>query len=135
MLSFNCNRAAADSNPPQPPNVLSHFVDWVHTRKSSLGIIHERRDESIDLSLEGAVDISCAVELKAALVDALTSGMPVRIALDRCSALDVTAYQLLWTAEREARSLGVELTLVGPLPAHLLAALKEVGFDSFPVPA
>jgi hypothetical protein len=74
MLSFNCNRAAADSNPPQPPNVLSHFVDWVHTRKSSLGIIHERRDESIDLSLEGAVDISCAVELKAALVDALTSG-------------------------------------------------------------
>jgi len=87
-----------------------------------LGIIHERRDESIDLSLEGAVD-------------ALTSGMPVRIALDRCSALDVTAYQLLWAAEREARSLGVELTLVGPLPAHLLAALKEVGFDSFPVPA
>jgi len=100
-----------------------------------LGIIHEQRDESIDLSLEGAVDISCAAELKAALVDALTSGKPVRIVLDRCSALDVTACQLLWAAEREARSLGVELALDGPLPAHLLAALKEVGFDSFPVPA
>ena len=99
-----------------------------------MGIIHERRDESIDLSLEGAVDISCAVELKAALVDALTSGMPVRIALDRCSVLDVTAYQLLWAAQQEARPLGVDLALAAPVPTPILAALQEVGFDSFPVP-
>ncbi len=100
-----------------------------------MGIICEQRDETVDFSLEGVVDITCAAELKAALVDALKSGKPVRIALDRCSILDVTAFQLLWAAEREARSLGVEFALEAQLPAQILAALKEVGLESFPVPA
>jgi anti-anti-sigma regulatory factor len=98
-----------------------------------LGIIREQRDESVDLGLEGTVDIACAAELKAALVDALKAGKPVRIALDRCSALDVTAYQLLCAAEREAKSLGVDLVLATSVPAPILAALKEVGFESFPI--
>jgi anti-anti-sigma regulatory factor len=98
-----------------------------------LGIIQEQRDESVDLGLEGTVDIASAAELKAALVEALKSGKPVRIALDRCSVLDVTAYQLLWAAEREAKSLGVDLALATSVPASILAALKEVGFESFPI--
>jgi anti-anti-sigma regulatory factor len=100
-----------------------------------LGIAHEQRDESVSISIEGAVDITCAAELKAALVLALSSGKPVRVSLDRCSVFDVTAYQLLWAAQREAKSLGVEFTLAAPAPALILAALKEVGFESFPVPA
>lgn len=104
-----------------------------------MGITHEQHDESISIGLGGAVDITCAAELKAAMVvaiaDALKSGKPVRIALDRCSVIDVTAYQLLWAAQREAKSLGVEFTLDSPVPAPILAALKEVGLDSFPVPA
>jgi anti-anti-sigma regulatory factor len=100
-----------------------------------LGIVHERHDESISIGLEGAVDITCAAELKATLVLALSSGKPIRIALDRCSSFDVTAFQLLWAAQRQAKSLGVEFALASPVPAPILAALKEVGFDSFPVPA
>ncbi len=100
-----------------------------------MGITHEQRDDSIAICFEGVVDIASAAELKAALVDALKSAKPVFITLDRCSALDVTAFQLLWAAECEAKSLGVELALASPVPAPVLAALKEVGFDSFPVPA
>jgi hypothetical protein len=57
-----------------------------------LGIAHEQRDESVSISIEGAVDITCAAELKAALVLALSSGKPVRVSFDRCSVFDVTAY-------------------------------------------
>jgi hypothetical protein len=59
----------------------------------------------------------------------------VRIAFDHCSVLDVTAYQLLWAAQREAKSMCVQFSLAAPVPAPILAALKEVGFESFPVPA
>ncbi len=98
-----------------------------------MGITHEQHDDSIAICFEGVVDITSAAELKAALVGALKSGKPVRITLDRCSTLDVTGFQLLWAAHQEARSLGVELALVAPVPATILANLKEVGFDSFPV--
>ena len=100
-----------------------------------MGIVHEQHDESISIGLEGSVDITCAAELKGALVLALSSGKPVHLTLDRCSVFDVTAFQLLSAAQREAKSLGVEFALASPVPAPILAALKEVGFDSFPVPA
>ena len=99
-----------------------------------MGITFEQRDESRLICLEGVVDIASAAELKTILLDALESGKAVRVALNHSTDLDVTAVQLLWAAEREARATGVEFSLAGPVPQPLSAALKDAGFESFPVP-
>lgn len=82
-----------------------------------------------------AVDIACAAELKQFLVQALDSRKEIQLDLEQAGSLDVTAVQLLWAAERAAKSFGVEFTLAGPVPDGILARLREEGFDEFPVPA
>jgi anti-anti-sigma regulatory factor len=86
------------------------------------------------IGLEETVDISSAAELKALLVKALGAGQEVRVSLEGAAYLDVTAIQLLWAAEREARSAGVGFALEGPIPERVSAALLDAGFDRFPVP-
>ena len=98
-----------------------------------MGITLEQSEESSVIRLEGAIDIACAAELKTIFLDALTSGNPVGVALDGCTDLDVTAVQLLWAAEREARALSVSFALSGPVPEPVWAALKDAGFERFPV--
>jgi anti-anti-sigma regulatory factor len=78
------------------------------------------------------VDISSASELKALLVKALGSGKEVRVSLEGAAYLDATAIQLIWAAEREARSGGVGFALAGPVPERISAALLDAGFDRFP---
>ncbi len=99
-----------------------------------MGITLKQSEGSNVIRLEGAIDIARAAELKATFLDALRSGNPVRVALDGCTDLDVTAVQLLWAAEREARALAVGFTLAGPVPEPLWASLKDAGFERFPVP-
>jgi anti-anti-sigma regulatory factor len=99
-----------------------------------VGITFEHRDRSSVICLEGMIDIASAAELKTILLEALKSGKALCIALDHSTDLDVTAVQLLWAAEREARASGVEFSLAGPVPEPVSAALKDAGFDSFPVP-
>ena len=99
-----------------------------------MSIVFEQREDSSLLSLEGVIDIATAAELKTALIDALKPGLPVRIALHSNTDLDVTAFQLLWAAEREARAQGVQFTLAGELPQTISAALMDAGFERFPVP-
>jgi anti-anti-sigma factor len=84
------------------------------------------------IRLEGEVDIALAAALKEALLEALASSGDVRISLERATGLDVTAVQLLWAAEREAKASGVVLALEGPVPEVLRAALEETGFERFP---
>jgi anti-anti-sigma regulatory factor len=100
-----------------------------------LAITCLHRDESVAIQLEGAVDIVCAADLKTSLLDALNSGKPVRVSLDRCTDLDVTAFQLLWAAAREAKSQGIDFALANPVPPTIVDSLKNVGFENFPVPA
>jgi ABC-type transporter Mla MlaB component len=75
----------------------------------------KQRDESSLLCLEGTVDIACAAELKALLIEGLSGAKPVRVSIEKAASLDVTAVQLLWAAARESRAAGVELTLDGPV--------------------
>ena len=93
----------------------------------------KQRDESSLLCLEGTVDIACAAELKALLIEGLSGAKPVRVSIEKAASLDVTAVQLLWAAARESRAAGVELTLDGPVPAPVLAGLGSVGLREFPV--
>jgi anti-anti-sigma regulatory factor len=99
-----------------------------------LGIILEHREESTVLGLEGVIDIASAAELKTALLEALKRGNAVRVTLDSNADLDVTAIQLLWAAEREAKASSVRFVLDGQAPEPVSAALREAGFERFPVP-
>ncbi len=82
------------------------------------------------LHLEGEIDISSAAELKTLLLHGLASGRELRVDLERATDLDVTAMQLLWAAEREARRSGMGMTLTGR-PEAISVALGDAGLERF----
>lgn len=99
-----------------------------------MAIVLEQHEESNVIRLEGVIDISLAAELKTTLLEALKSPKPLRVAPSANAVLDVTAIQLLWAAEREAKASNVGFTLDGCVPDAVSATLKETGFERFPVP-
>jgi anti-anti-sigma regulatory factor len=86
------------------------------------------------MRLEGKIDINSAAELKKLLLLALQSGKEVRLDLGQATDLDVTAMQLLWAANREARKLGSTFAVAGHLPESICTVVSEAGFEGFPVP-
>lgn len=99
-----------------------------------MGITVEQGEESTVIGLEGSVDIALASELKSTLLSALKAGRAARLKLHSNADLDVTAIQLLWAAAREAKSSGVQFALEGPVPELVTTAIREAGFERFPVP-
>jgi anti-anti-sigma factor len=85
------------------------------------------------IRLEGEIDIASARALKEALLEALTSDGESRISLAAVTGMDATAVELLWAAERDAKAAGVALALEGPVPKPLREALREAGFERFPL--
>jgi len=96
-----------------------------------MGISLDRSDAGAVIALTDTVDITCAADLKALLLQALNSGAEVVISLDDATDLDVTALQLLWAAERQARQSAVGFRFAGPVPEPVSAALAEAGFPPF----
>ena len=94
----------------------------------------EHLEEANAILLDGSIDISVAADLKKNLLDAIKESRPVQLVLSPSTELDITAVQLLWAAEREARSLNLSFTLKGSVPDSVVSALKEAGFEKFPVP-
>ena len=94
-----------------------------------------QKDALTFIQLEGAVDISCAAELKELLIERLKSGAAVCVSLESATVLDVTAVQLLWAAAREAQRVGVEFGFKGQTPEAVRSALAEVGIEEFLVTA
>jgi anti-anti-sigma regulatory factor len=84
--------------------------------------------------VEGGIDITRAAEFKELLLQALASGKNLRLNLERGAELDITALQLLWVAEREARISGKGFSLAKPVPEAIAAPAREAGFEKFPVP-
>lgn len=95
----------------------------------------EQKDALTLIQLEGAIDVSCAAELKDLLMQKLKSGSSVYATLESATVLDVTAVQLLWAAAREAQRVGVEFEFKGQTPEAVRCALAEAGIEEFPVPA
>ncbi|HUB51254.1 MAG TPA: STAS domain-containing protein [Terracidiphilus sp.] len=92
-------------------------------------------DDSSLIELEGVIDIACAQELKAALVEAIDKGRKVSVVAEANTEMDVTAMQLLWAAQQAANEKGVALTF----PESLSAAIEELstraGLKCIPVQA
>ena len=97
-----------------------------------LSLIFEENETKSVICLEGATGIADAARLKELLLQALKAKKEVSVSLRNATDLDVTAVQLLWASEREARSSGVTFTLAGPIPAEISAALGDAGFEKFP---
>ncbi len=85
------------------------------------------------IQLEGEVDISSAAELKKLLLLAFQSGKEVRLDLASATELDITALQLLWAANREAKRLEMSFLVASSVPEAIAAAVSEAGFERFPV--
>lgn len=90
--------------------------------------LNQTEDLSL-IHLEGVVDIGCAAELKAALVQAMEAGREIRISAEEASGFDICAFQLLWAARRDAKRLGVGFGFNGDLPAGTEALLASSGLD------
>ena len=85
-------------------------------------------NESV-IRLEGEVDITCSVELKTMLIDAIAAGKPLQIDLSTATALDVTALQLLWLVRVEAAKNGIPLTWTEQVPDPIRFTLAEAGLE------
>jgi len=95
--------------------------------------LEQNEVESV-IRLEGAISIPLAAELKQMLIQALSEGKGLRIDLESCTELDITALQLLWAAEREARKSSAVFAAAGSVPEEITIAATAVGFERFPVP-
>jgi anti-anti-sigma regulatory factor len=84
------------------------------------------------MRFEGEIGIAEALDLRKVLLEALASSGAMRISLEAATSMDVTAVQLLWALEREAKASGMDLTLEGPVPESLSRGLREAGFERFP---
>jgi len=79
------------------------------------------------VALEGRADIAEAAQLKNALLEAAAAQAGLRVEVSRATAVDVTAVQLLWAAQRQARQTGKPFEIAGPWNAEAEAQLKEMG--------
>jgi anti-anti-sigma factor len=100
------------------------------TEERSVGIALSQTDNLSLIRLEGALDIGAAGELKAALLQVIETGNSIRVSAEAVSGLDVTAFQLLWAASREAKRSGVNLALAGEIPEPVRNAFSEMGLDA-----
>jgi anti-anti-sigma factor len=87
------------------------------------------------IQLDGEVDIASAADLKAALIEAAKDKKEIRVSAEGASSLDVTAYQLLWAAKREAKRANAKFSLPSELPETIRRAWTEMGLDDLASPA
>ncbi len=94
-----------------------------------MAIVISPNSEARRIELDGAIDISAAAELKAALMEALGSGAAVWISVDGMTDADITIFQLLWAAQREAERLQLPFHLAGELRESVRGSLAALGLD------
>ncbi|HWE84075.1 MAG TPA: STAS domain-containing protein [Terracidiphilus sp.] len=88
-----------------------------------------RRDgECYRIQLDGAIDISCASDLKTSLLQALETKQEVCVSLEGVTELDVTAVQLLWAAGRDAKQRGLGFSITEP-PEPICQSVQEMGLE------
>jgi hypothetical protein len=111
----------------QTPKAISPCADAVFVPVSI-----DRRSVPWVIRLDGVIDIGCAAELKAALLEGLMSGSPAQIEFAGATEMDVTAIQLLVAAEHAGRGAGIPWRLAGSCPETIVASLRDAGFERVP---
>ena len=83
--------------------------------------------EATMIRLDGAIDITTAGDLKAALLEAIEAGSAISVVVDTATDLDVTAVQLLWAANREAKRAGIKFAVAGTWCEPVRSLLESMG--------
>jgi anti-anti-sigma regulatory factor len=102
-------------------------------QEQALPVTLDRNDATSTVQLNGDIDIGAALELKALFVDALADARELRVQLDGATSLDITIFQLIWVARREAARAGIEFSVEGHVPEKIALALAEAGLEAFQV--
>jgi len=100
----------------------------------ALPITLEDVDGRSVLRVEGDIEIASAAELKAALIEAISSTKEVQVDLRGARDFDVTAVQLLWAAARDAGKAGIAFAVAGESIDILHRIAAEMGFENFGLP-
>lgn len=100
-----------------------------HGQESRVGVAIIETGDSNLIRLDGAIEIGSATELKTALVRALHTGKDLGISVEAEADFDVTVFQVLWAAKREALVRGVAFKLTDPLPEPARSSLRDLGLD------
>lgn len=82
------------------------------------------------ITLGGECTLASAAELKAALVEWMSSGQDLQLVLEPVGEIDVSLLQLLWAAAREAERAGAGFLCRTPESA--VSAARDAGFPQFP---
>jgi ABC-type transporter Mla MlaB component len=98
--------------------------------EKGMGIVLNEANDASFLRLEGSIDISVATELRAALLGAIAAGKAIRVSAEAASEFDVTAFQLLWAAGREAKRSGMQIMLDGQMPETVRNGLSVMNLDA-----
>ena len=87
------------------------------------------------LRLEAEVGIRDALELKRILLHALAAQKELRVNVENATELDVTVFQLLRAAARQAQAENLSIYLEGNVAETVSAVYVDAGLGSFPLEA
>lgn len=107
-------------------------ADCRSERERCVSITVDRSGAISTVRLEGEVDINSAMELKDRLTEALAVGGEMKLDLSAVSALDITAFQLIWAAERAAKKAEVAFSITKLVPDQIVLTLIDAGLEPFP---
>jgi hypothetical protein len=96
-------------------------------------VTYEEDSAVITLRLEAEVGIGDAPELKRILLHALAAEKELRVNVENATALDMTAFQLLRAAARQAQAANLRIYREGDVAAKVSAAYADAGLGKFPV--
>jgi anti-anti-sigma factor len=85
------------------------------------------------IQFEGEVDIASAAELKAVVIEAISSGKELQVDLEHTTDLDVAVAQLLWSAARHAQTAGTSFAVLH-VSESVRGTLRDIGLGDFPTP-
>jgi anti-anti-sigma factor len=95
-----------------------------------LAVTMERKENHLQIRLEGELTVAAADELKESLMEALASRGGFELDLKRTETIDIAVMQVLWAAGREAERQGAKFAIHTSEAAS--AAARNAGFECFP---
>jgi anti-anti-sigma factor len=93
------------------------------------GFTFEQTGSAGVLSLEGALTVQQAKELKDALLSALSRAERVSLRLEQVTEVDIAGLQVLCSAYRTAVNKNKSLLLAGPVPDGFAKVVADSGYS------
>ncbi len=81
------------------------------------------------LNIEGEMTVGNVAELKAMLMQSLTTVDNLVLNLEKVTSVDISLFQVLCSAHRTSTGLKKHLTIVGELPEPLKQLVEIAGFE------